>query len=594
MLKIIIFVTLFVANTFVSSEYLFKGFDDKFKPDWWQSEIIYQIYVRSFKDSDGDGVGDFNGITEKVDYFKSINVGAVWLSPIFQSPQDDFGYDVSNFKMVDPLFGTMADFDRLRDAFHDRGIKVILDFVPNHTSDEHPWFIKSVQRKEPYTNYYVWKDPIINEDGTRSPPNNWLGVFNTGTAWEWNEKRQQYYFHAFQKKQPDLNYRCPMVVEEIKNIILFWLGRGIDGFRFDAVNYLYEREDLADEGKSYKVGILDTDYDSLVHNHTLDQPETYEMVRVWRELLDDYSSSEKKTNFFMVECYSPMNNTMLYYGNKTSPGAHFPFNFLLINSIDQQSDAYDVRDLIKTWMLSMPENMWPNWVIGNHDNSRVASRMDPLLLDGMHMLQMLLPGTAITYYADELGVQDTYVRWNQTLDPAGRNVGVLRYTKFSRDPARSPFPWDDSENAGFTNGTQTWLPINPEYWRENLVQLSKFKSHLRTYRQLSRLRRIPSILKGDLHIFVLSQWVLGFSRSFYDHPTFFVVINFGSELERINIRAARPTLPEILKVKVSSINSGYVTGNLVNAEELILRPKAAMVLSTAKPNEDVMMFSENQ
>ncbi|KAE9542896.1 hypothetical protein AGLY_002807 [Aphis glycines] len=219
--------------------------------------------------------------------------------------------------------------------------------------------------------------------------------------------------------------------------------------------------------------------------------------------------------------------------------------------------------------------------------------MNPLLLDGMHMLQMLLPGTAITYYADELGVQDTYVRWNQTLDPAGLNVGVLRYTKFSRDPARSPFPWDDSENAGFTNGTQTWLPINPEYWRENLVQLSKFKSHLRTYRQLARLRQIPSILKGDLHVFVLSQWVLGFSRSFYDHPTFFVVINFGSEIERINIRTARPTLPEILKVKVSSINSGYVTGNLVNAEEIILRPKASMVLSTAKPNEDVITFSEN-
>lgn len=385
-----------------------------------------------------------------------------------------------------------------------------------------------------------------------------------------------------------------MVVEEIKNIILFWLGRGVDGFRFDAVNYLYEREDLADEGKSYKIGILDTDYDALVHNHTLDQPETYEMVRVWRELLDDYSTSENKTNFFMVECYSPLNKTMMYYGNETSPGAHFPFNFLFINSFDQQSDAYEVNNMIKSWMLNMPKNKWANWVIGNHDNSRVASRTNPLLVDGLHMLQTLLPGTPITYYADELGVQDTYVRWNQTVDPAGRNVGVLRYTKFSRDPARSPFPWDNSENAGFTNGTKTWLPVNPEYWHENLVQLSKFKSHLRTYRQLSRLRQIPTILKGDLHVYVLSQWVFGFSRSFYDHPTFFIIINFGSEIEKINIKAARETLPETLKVKISSINSGYVTGNVVSSRYVILRPKAALVLSTAKPNEDdIVSFSED-
>ncbi|XP_025200287.1 maltase 2-like isoform X2 [Melanaphis sacchari] len=346
--------------------------------------------------------------------------------------------------MVDELFGTMQDFDRLRDAFQKRNIKLILDFVPNHTSDKHPWFIKSVQRKEPYTNDYVWEDLIIDEDGNRKPPNNWLGVFNIGSAWEWNKVRQQYYYHAFQVKQPDLNYRCSMVVEEIK--------------------------------------------------------------------------------------------------------------------------------------------------IGNHDCSRVASRTNPLLVDGLHMMQTLLPGTAITYYGDKLGVQDTYVRWNQTVDPSGRNVGMLRYTTFSRDPARSPFPWDDSESAGFTNGTQTWLPINPEYWRENLVQLFKFKSHLRTYRQLSNLRQIPTILKGDLHTYAFFQWVFGFSRSFYDHPTFFVVINFGSKLEKVNIKAARDTLPEVLKVKVSSINSGYVTGNMARSDTIIMRPKAALVFSTSKPNEDIFFF----
>ncbi|XP_025411887.1 maltase A1-like [Sipha flava] len=586
MLKTVVFVSLFISYSLVSSEYIYKGFDEHFKPEWWQTDIIYQIYVRSFKDSNGDGIGDLNGVTEKVDYFKSINVGAIWLSPIFKSPQDDFGYDISNYKMIDPLFGTMADFDRLRDAFHNNGIKVILDFVPNHTSDEHPWFTKSVDRMEPYTNYYVWKDAKYDKDGNRIPPNNWLGVFNSGPAWEWNEKRQQYYYHAFQVKQPDLNYRNPMVVEEIKNTILYWLGRGVDGFRFDAVNYLYEREDLEDEPKSNYPGAYDTDYSSLIHTNTLDQPETYQMVHLWRELFEEYSISEKTPNFFMVECYSPLNYTMLYYGNTTHPGAHFPFNFLFINSFNKQSDANQVYDMIKSWMLNMPEGKWANWVLGNHDNSRVGTRTHPLLVDGLHMMQMLLPGTPITYYADELGVDDTYVRWNQTVDPAGLNVGPLRYTQFSRDPERSPFPWDDSRNAGFTNATETWLPVNPEYWHENMVELSKHKSHLRTYRQLSRLRQSPTIVKGDLHIYVLSKWVFGFSRSFYDHTTFFVVVNFGSILEVIDLRAARPTLPEILKVKVSSVNSGYVTGNLLKSHSITLRPKASLVLSTTIINGD--------
>ncbi|VVC30063.1 Glycoside hydrolase superfamily,Glycosyl hydrolase, family 13, catalytic domain [Cinara cedri] len=590
MLKIIVFGSLFVAHCFVSSEIIFDGFDDKFKPEWWQSDIIYQVYVRSFKDSNGDGIGDINGIAEKVDYFKSINVGAVWLSPIYKSPQDDFGYDISSYKEIDPLFGTMKDFERLRGLLHSNDIKLILDFVPNHTSDEHPWFQNSVKKIEPYTNYYVWKNPINGTDGKPRPPNNWLGVFNKGSAWKWNEERQQYYYHAFQRKQPDLNYRNPMVVEEIKNTISYWLGRGVDGFRFDAVNYIYEREDLLDEDRSYIPGIYESDYDYLNHTSTLDQPETYEMVKIWRKLLDtetdDYTAAGVKSKFFMVECYSPLNKVMGYYGNETTPGAHFPFNFLFVRDLSQQSDAYAVNDMIKSWIKNMPKNMWPNWVIGNHDQPRMASRISPMLVDGLHMMQLLLPGTPITYYGDELGIQNTYVRWDQTVDPAGRNVGPLRYTKFSRDPVRSPFPWDDSKNAGFTNGSKTWLPVNPDYWQENLAALSKTKSHLKTYRQLTRLRKMPSFIKGNLHTYVLSKWVFGFSRSFYDHPTFFVIINFGSEIENVDIKSVRKTLPDIMKVKVSSTNSGYVTGNLLRISNILLRPKASLVLSTSRLNED--------
>ncbi|VVC30062.1 Glycoside hydrolase superfamily,Glycosyl hydrolase, family 13, catalytic domain [Cinara cedri] len=587
MFKVTSFLWLFVFGcSSVSSELIYNGLSNSFEPDWWQSEIIYQIYVRSFKDSNGDGIGDLNGIREKVPYFKSIGVGAVWLSPIFLSPQNDFGYDISDYKEIDPIYGSMADFERMRDEFHKNGIKVLLDFVPNHTSDEHEWFQKSIQKVQPFTDYYVWKDPIIDQQGNRTPPNNWLGVFNSGSAWEWNEERQQYYLHQFQVKQPDLNYRNPSVGEEIKNTLLYWLGRGVDGFRFDAVNYLFERKDLADEPKSNKIGFLDTDYDSLIHTSTLDQPETYEMVGVWRQMLDSYRTSEKKTKFMMVECYSPFDKTMRYYGNQSSPGAHFPFNFMFIGTFDQQSNAPKVHNIIKSWFEGMPNGMWPNWVLGNHDNARVATRSNPLLVDGLHMIQSLLPGTQVTYYGDELGLIDTNVRWDQTVDPAGLNVGPYRYTKFSRDPVRTPFPWDSSYNAGFSNSSHLWLPLNSDYWLKNMEEESKYKSNLKTYRQLSKLRRSPVFVKGDMHLYTLSKWVFGFSRSFYDHPTYFIVVNFGSEIEVIDLLKVRDTLPLTLKVKISSINSGYITGNIIHTKFVVLRPKAALVLTTAKTNSN--------
>ncbi|XP_050420932.1 maltase 2-like [Adelges cooleyi] len=587
MIKATICLGLLISYYSVNSEIISKGLNSTYVPDWWQTSIIYQVYVRSFKDSNGDGIGDLIGLTQKTDYFKNLGVGAIWLSPIFQSPQLDFGYDISNYKEIDKSYGSLADFDRLLIEFHKAGIKVILDFVPNHTSDEHEWFIKSVKKIAPFTDFYVWKDPVI-KDGERHPPNNWLSVFNSGSAWEWNEERQQYYLHQFLVKQPDLNYRCPTVVEDIKNTLSFWLGRGVDGFRFDATNYLFEREDLLDEPKSGKPDYEDTDYDSLNHIHTLDQPETYDMVRVWREYLEKYAEIKQEpfTKFIMVECYSPFDKTMMYYGTPSAPAAHFPFNFQFIGKFNHQSNAHDLRDVVVSWIRNMPEGMWPNWVLGNHDNSRIASRLDPMLVDGLHMIQLLLPGTAVTYYADELGVEDTYVRWDQTIDTAGLNVGPRRYEKFSRDPARSPFPWDDSINAGFSNGSKVWLPINPRYWRDNMMAQTKFKSHLKTYKQLARLRQSPTFVRGDLHVYAFSKWVFGFSRSYYDHPTYFVIINLGSEMETINLLNARNTLPDILKVKISSINSGYVTGNLLHSEYITMRPKTALVLTTSRINED--------
>ncbi|XP_022164993.1 maltase 2-like [Myzus persicae] len=580
MFKFIVVLWLLASNDLVSSEFIYGGLSNSFEPNWWQANIVYQIYVRSFKDSDGDGIGDLNGITEKVSYFKSLNVGAIWLSPIFLSPQNDFGYDISDYEEIDPVYGTMVDFERLRDEFHKNGIKVLLEFVPNHTSDEHEWFQKSIMRIEPFTNYYVWKDPIIDINGNKTPPSNWLSVFNSGSAWKWNQQRNQYYLHQFQEKQPDLNYRNPSVREAMKNTLLFWLGRDVDGFKMNSVNFLFEREDLADEPKSNNIGYLDTDYYSLSHTSTVDQPEAFTIVHEWRQLFDNYRTREKKTKFFVVECHSPLDKVLLYYGNKTSPGAHFPFNFLFIETFNQQSDAASVHNMIKYWMQNMPNGTWPNWVLGNHDNPRVATRSNPMLIDGLHMIQNLLPGTAVEYYGDELGLINTNIRWDQTVDPPGLNVGPQRYLQFSRDPVRTPFPWDTSYNAGFSNSSKLWLPINPDYWKKNMATESKCKSNLKIYKQLTQLRRSPTFVKGDLHLYTLSKWVFGFSRSFYDHPTYFIVVNFGSEIETVNLLKARNTLPLNLIVKVSSVNSGYVTGNLVNTESFLLRPKAALVLTT--------------
>ncbi|XP_050420831.1 maltase 2-like [Adelges cooleyi] len=590
MIRIFLYFGLTLTQNFVYSENIYRTYNSTNELDWWQTGIIYQIYVRSFKDTNSDGIGDLNGVTQKVDYLKDLGIGAIWLSPIFESPQYDFGYDISNYRQIDKDYGTLADFDRLLDTYHKAGIKVLLDFVPNHSSHLHEWFLKSVKRIPPFTDYYVWEDPVITKEG-RKPPNNWLSVFNSGTAWEWNEERNQYYFHQFLVEQPDFNYRSPMLVEEMKNVLRFWLDRGVDGFRFDAVNALFERADLVDEPESGDPESGPKDYDFLNHIYTLDQPETYEMVHQWREVIDSYKKSENDTTrMFMVECYSPVDKTMQYYGNDTALGAHFPFNFFFIKDFNRQSDAKQMRNVIASWLTNIPSGKWPNWVIGNHDNSRIASRLDPMLVDGVHMVQMLLPGTTVTYNADELGIEDTYIRWDQTIDNAGLNVGPRRYEKFSRDPERSPFPWDDSLNAGFSDGPKPWLPINPKFWRENMKQQTKYKSHLRTYKQLVSLRKSPAIMYGDLNVFILSKWVLGFSRSYLDHPTYFVVINLGSETERVNLLNARYTLPHILKVKVSSVNSGLVTGNLVRTENIILRPKAALVLTTSRNNEDADNF----
>jgi alpha-glucosidase len=329
---------------------------------WWQKGVIYQIYPRSFQDSDGDGTGDINGIVSRLSHLVELGVDAIWLSPIFSSPMADFGYDVADYCGVDPMFGTMEDFDRLLSTAHGVGLKVILDFVPNHTSDQHPWFVESrSSQTNSKRDWYIWRDR--KPDG--GPPNNWLSEFG-GPAWTLDQRTGQYYYHAYLSQQPDLNWRNPDVRAAMLDVLRFWLARGVDGFRVDAIHHLFEDEELRDNplNPDWREGMSPAR--RLIRLRTADQPEVHGPIAAMRRVADEYDS-----RLLIGEAYLPIDRLMAYYGMNLT-GFHLPFNFHLI-STPWESAA--VAGLIDAYERALPPGGWPNWVLGNHDRSRVASRL---------------------------------------------------------------------------------------------------------------------------------------------------------------------------------------------------------------------------
>ncbi|XP_047118857.1 uncharacterized protein LOC124799287 [Schistocerca piceifrons] len=530
---------------------------------WWQSGVVYQIYPKSFKDSDGDGVGDLNGIIEKLEYLKDLGVAAIWLSPIYKSPMADNGYDIADFREIDPMFGTMEDFDRLLAEAHSRGIKVILDFVPNHTSDEHEWFVASsnptYENHEIYKDYYVWLDGKDNG----SVPNNWKNMFDEGSAWKWSPTRNMYYLHQFHEKQPDLDYRNPNVLSAMQGEMKFWLDKGVDGFRMDAVMCLVEAEGFPDAVEGQPT--------PMQH-----QDETYVVIQEFRKLMDNYTNT-----VMMTEAYGTVEQVVGYYGNATNPGAHFSFNFLLITDLNSTSTAEDFVNVIGNWIeVINTRELWSNWVIGNHDQHRVASRYSPELVDGMNMLVTLLPGTAVTYNGEEIGMEDNY---NMTCevahDPQGCHDNVTLGN--SRDPERTPFQWDNTANAGFSNTTDaTWLPVNENYETLNAAaQEADDRSHLKTYRQLVQLRADPAVQTGDTKV-NSSGNVLAFSRSVNEMASVVVLVNVGSEEETVDLVDTLPIVTEedVLEVYARSLESLKEQGEVLEAREVSLSGQEAVVL----------------
>lgn len=481
------------------------------KTPWWQTGIIYQIYPRSFQDSNGDGVGDLKGILKRLDHLQWLGIEAIWLSPIFPSPMADFGYDVSDYTGIHSLFGNLEDFEELLHAVHARGMKLLLDLVPNHTSNEHPWFLESrSSRDNPKRNWYIWQD--ARPDG--SVPNNWLSVFD-GSAWEWDERTRQYYYHAFLKEQPDLNWRNPEVQEAMFNVMRFWLDKGVDGFRVDVLWFIFKDEQLRNNPPNPDYAQHMPTYDQLLAVYSTDQPEVQYINHKMRSVMEEYQGHR----VLIAEVYLPIKELMIYYG-KDNKGAHLPFNFLLLSL---PWDAMQIAATIDQYEGALPPQSWPNWVLSNHDRPRIASRVGFQQAKVAAMLLLTLRGTPTIYYGDEIGMHDVAIPFDEIKDPQGLNMPDKN---LSRDPARTPMQWDDSKNAGFTEGAP-WLRLDKAYARMN-VQGQKEDPHsmLNLYRRLIQLRQSePSLLTGNYTPVYVDSQLLAFTRRSEGNPSFLIILN---------------------------------------------------------------------
>jgi len=448
---------------------------------WWRKGTVYQIYPRSFQDSNGDGIGDLKGITARLDYIAALGVDAIWLSPIYPSPMADFGYDVSNYMDIDPIFGTLADFDVLIAAVHKRGLKLIMDLVPNHSSIAHPWFQESsASRDNPKRDWYIWRD---GRNG--GPPTNWLSEFG-GPAWTLDPRTGQYYYHAYLADQPDLNWRNPDVVTAIHDAMRFWFVRGVDGFRLDTIQHLVEDDQLRDNPPNPDYGPGRPPTEALTRLYTVDRPETQDVLAGLRRVADEFPD-----RLLIGEAYLPLQSLMAYYG-RDGAGLQLPFNFHLLSTPWR---AADLADLIQRYESLLPPGAWPNWVLGNHDRTRLASRIGLSQARVAAMLLLTLRGTPTLYYGDEVGMTDVPIPPERVQDPWEKNVPGFG---LGRDPVRTPMPWDGNAHAGFTQGNP-WLPLGDDAATRNVaVQSDAPGSILNLYRALLTLRHKETALAvGD-------------------------------------------------------------------------------------------------
>lgn len=556
--------------------------------DWWKKSVVYQIYPRSFCDSDGDGIGDLNGITGKLDYLKELGADVIWLSPVYESPNDDNGYDISDYQAVMKDFGTMADFDRMLEEIHARGMKLVMDLVVNHTSDEHPWFQESRKGKDnPYRDYYIWKKPKEGKE-----PNNWGSCFG-GPAWEYEESSGEYYLHLFSVKQPDLNWENPQVRREVYRMMNWWLDKGVDGFRMDVISLISKDPDFPDG----PAGI--TGYAAF--NYCANGPRVHEYLQeMRREVLDG------RDTITVGECSGVTLEEALKYASCDGKELSMVFQFEHVDlDFDEKGNKWtdrkcrltELKEVLSRWQTGLYGRAWNSLFWCNHDQPRVVSRFGndspeyrevsaKMLAVCLHMMQ----GTPYIYQGEELGMTNVPFKgiadfrdldsinayWELTGKGIFKEEEMLRFLRYkSRDNARTPMQWDASPNAGFTEG-EPWIMVNPNYGEINAAdQIGREDSVFSFYKELVKLRKEkPVIVNGEYRLLdPESEDVFAYERSF--HEEHLLVVCSFAEKELLW------RLPEEMAGQAAKRVIGNYEGQQWGPE-LMLRPYEASVWEWTK------------
>ena len=527
---------------------------------WWKHGVFYQIYPRSFMDSNGDGDGDLQGIIDRLDYISELGVDAIWISPIYASPLMDNGYDVSDYTDIHPMFGDMETFDRFLTAVHKRNLRLVMDYVPNHTSDQHPWFIESrSSRDNVKRDWYIWKD--AKPDG--SPPNNWESIFG-GPGWRWDEVTNQYYLHTFLKEQPDLNWRNPEVIEAMQDVLRFWLDRGVDGFRMDTIMSCIKHPDFPDNPPIEENSPYEPFGRKLEPLYSMRQPGVHEISRGFRKILDSYNGERVMIGETWIFIFKEL---VTYYGENLDE-FHIPFNFM---GTTIAWNAVKIKDAISAYYAVMPKGATPNFVFGSHDVHRLATRFGLENHRSAAMLLLTLWGIPIIYYADELGMEDVNIPPKLWQDQWGKNLPDLNV---GRDPERTPMQWDDSPNAGFSPaGVKTWLPIAENYQELNVLKQQRNKaSTLNFYKSLLKLRReIKALHAGTLYfIEEVPVEIMAYVRS-VEKQRVLVVINFVGKRYRLNLSSLKSSGRVLL-------SSHSVKSDKVDLSDLVLNPHESLLI----------------
>lgn len=544
---------------------------------WYRRSVFYQIYPWSFKDSNGDGIGDIKGIIKKLDYLNdgttnSLGIGAIWISPIYPSPMKDFGYDISDYCGIDSRFGDIQIFDELVKKANDRGIKIMMDLVTNHTSNIHPWFVESSSSKNnPKRDWYIWHDP--RPDG--SPPNNWISV-SGGSVWTMDEKTGQYYLHNFLPEQPDLNWRNPAVQTEMKKVIEFWIKRGVKGFRIDAANHFIEDSEFRDDppNKSYVDG-KHSPYDKYSHTYSVNRPETKDIFGMMCDIADN-----NEEIFIVSETYLGIRDIKNFY-SFCQTSIHAPFNFLLMG---QHWNALAFRKSIDAFEKILRPKDIPVYAIGNHDHSRLVTVRGKLQARALGLLLLTLRGTPFIYYGDEIGMEDGIIPKSES-----RDGFIGKGNSYNRDPERTPMQWNTTENAGFSTG-RPWLPVSEKFKIQNVeTEANDPRSIFNMYRKLITYRNQSEILLSGNYYSITtdSRNIFAYIREF-KNERLMVLINFSDQTisERLVTGLHNVVMSSLMDIPTDTVIS----------ESISMRPYEAYLIKleskSDKPNRHERGFFE--